>query len=88
MPTLIDPILVSQREKTKLSQNCDSYHETMDIFGPDLHSARLKHNSESPFAFSHSIHQQAGILEVFLALSFRTRNNMLKWTKCMCPSNK
>ena len=51
--------------------NCESYHEIMDIFGRELSGARLSLASESPLGFSHSIHQQAGILEVFLALTFR-----------------
>ena len=45
----------------------------MDIFGPDLHYANFTQYSESPLAFSHSVHQQAGILEVFLAITFRPR---------------
>ena len=78
----INSMLVFPKEKTKkLSQNCKSYHEIMDIFGPDLHSARQAHDSDSLFAFSHSLHHQVGILEVFLTLSFRPRNNIFKWTK-------
>ena len=50
--------------------NCDSYYEIMDIFGRELSGARLSLVTESPLAFSHSIHKQAGILEVFLALTF------------------
>ena len=34
-------------------------------------AARLGLSPESPLAFSHTIHQQPGILEVFLALTFR-----------------
>ena len=51
--------------------DCDSYHEAMDFFGQEVSFARLSLISESPLAFSHSIHGQAGILEVFLALTFR-----------------
>ena len=51
--------------------NCDSYHRAMDFFGQQVSSARLSLISESPLAFSHSINGQAGILEVFLALTFR-----------------
>ena len=51
--------------------DCDSYFKTMDIFGHELSAARLGLSSESPLAFSHTIHQQPGILEVFLALTFR-----------------
>ena len=53
------------------TDNCDSYFKTMDIFGQELSDARFKLTSESPLAFSHSIHQQPGILEVYLALTFR-----------------
>ena len=53
------------------TSHCDSYFRTIDIFGQELSAARLSLSSESPLAFSHSIHQQAGILEVFLALTFR-----------------
>ena len=51
--------------------DCDSYFKTMDIFGPELSAARHGLSSESPLAFSHTLHQQPGILEVFLALTFR-----------------
>ena len=73
-------MLVLPKDKQNLSQNCDTYHETMDIFGPDLHSVNFKHDSESPLAFSHSLHQQAGILEVFLALTFRPREEFYSVT--------
>ena len=55
--------------------HCDSYFTTYDIFGQELGAARLSFSSESPLAFSHSIHQQAGILETFLALTFRPRDS-------------
>ena len=55
--------------------DCDSYFKTMDIFGQEVSADRLSLTSESPLAFSHSIHQQAGILEVFLALTFRPRDS-------------
>ena len=57
--------------------DCDSYFKNMDIFGQELSTSRLKLTSgipelrHSPLAFSHSIHKQAGILEVHLALTFR-----------------
>ena len=51
--------------------NCDSYHRTMDFFGQEISDARLSLISESPLAFSHSINGHAGILEVFLSLTFR-----------------
>ena len=43
----------------------------MDIFGRDSRETELGEDSGFPLAFSHSVHQQAGILEVFLALTFR-----------------
>ena len=43
----------------------------MDIFGRDSVEADSRKDSGFPLAFSHSVHQQAGILEVFLALTFR-----------------
>lgn len=55
--------------------HCDSYFAYLDIFGHELSAFRLGLNSESPLAFSHSIHQQVGILEVFLALTFRPRDS-------------
>ena len=57
------------------TSQCDSYFAYMDIFGHELSALRLGLNSESPLAFSHSIHQQVGILEVFLALTFRPRDS-------------
>ena len=46
----------------------------MDIFGRG--SRELREDSGVPLAFSHSVHQQAGILEVFLALTFRGKAYM------------
>jgi hypothetical protein len=51
-------------------QNCTTYHHAVDLFGSDLTLKRLQ-STDTPLAFSHSIHQQPGILEVFLALTFR-----------------
>ena len=67
------PMLVFPKAKQYLLQNCDTYHKTVDIFGPDLRSDMFRTDKGSPLAFSHSLHQQAGILEVFLALTFRPR---------------
>ena len=63
-------VFLSEEAILYRATNCDSYHEIMDIFGRGLSGARLSLATDSPLAFSHSIHKQAGILEVFLALTF------------------
>ena len=40
-----------------------------------MHNTRPREESGSPLAFSHSSHQQTGILEVFFMLTFRPRDS-------------
>jgi hypothetical protein len=54
------------------TSDCTTYHAKMDIFKGQGPSTQSSHH---PLAFSHLMHKHAGILEMFLALTFRPTNS-------------
>jgi len=54
------------------TRDCDEYFKTMPVAALDDNREGVSDNVK--LAFSHSVHHQAGILELFLALFFRPGN--------------